>query len=80
MQLGIIGPAGPLIGVGPGAVEDVFPLAVGLQIERHDRGDAAGLVLDRDVPRPPTGALDGAVRLLKNVEEVERYERIILIF
>ena len=28
LQLGVIAPAGPLVGIGPGSVEDVFALAV----------------------------------------------------
>ena len=46
-ELWIVGAPCPLIGVGPGVVEDVFPLAVGLHVERHDRGHPALSVLDR---------------------------------
>ena len=54
----------------PGMVEDVFALAVGLQIERHDPGDTAALVLDGDVPGSPAGALDGAIGLFKYIQKI----------
>ncbi len=75
-QLRIVLAPRPLIGVGPGVVEDVFALAVGLQIERHHRRHPARLVLHRQVLRAPTSALHRAAGLLGDIQEVVGHEGI----
>ena len=71
LQLGIIAPAGPLIGIGPGPVEDVFALAMAFQIERHDRCDLSGLVFDGQVMRRPARPVRRTAARFQNVQEVE---------
>ena len=78
-QLRIVAPAGPLVGVRPAVVEDVFGLAVRLQIDRRDRGHRAGLVAHRQVLRRPAGARRSAAGLLGDVEEVVGHERVGLV-
>ncbi|MNJ31204.1 hypothetical protein D3C77_258310 [compost metagenome] len=69
-QLGIIAPARTLIGVGPGVVEDVFALAVPLQIERHDADHGAVFIVQGQMARRPALKRDGAAGRLASVEEV----------
>ena len=58
LQLGIITPAGALIGVGPAAVEHVFALRVGLQIAGYDAEDLVASFRDQ-MARRPAGAQGG---------------------
>src|SRR5258708_13379203 len=51
-------PAGPLIGIGPAAVEDVFSLRMRFQIARHDAGDGA-VEPGHQMARSPAGARAG---------------------
>jgi len=44
-QLGVVAAASTLVGVGPAVVEDVFALAVPLQIEGHGADHGAVLVM-----------------------------------
>ena len=57
-------------------VEDVFALAVALQIEGHAAEDAARVVVQGEVTRPPTLMRRGAARSLAGVEEVVADERV----
>ena len=56
LQLGIIVAAGALIGVGPGVVEDIFALAVRLEIGRRGGDEAAARVFDQHMRRRPARA------------------------
>ena len=70
-SFGIIAAARPLVGVGPGMVEDVFALAVALQIEGHDSRGRRRPSAQRQVARAPALTRDGAARGLAGVQEVE---------
>ena len=50
LQLGVIAAAGPREGIGPGMVEDIFPLRVALEVGRGGCDEAAG-VPDHDMGR-----------------------------
>ena len=64
LQLGIIVAAGPLVGVGPGMVEDVFALAVGLQVAGRAAATAPSpSSTARWRGAQPVRAADGARRL-----------------
>ena len=66
LQLGVISPAGPLIGLRPAPVKDVLAIGVALQVQRHRRqqsrrrrkapGDAAAIPFSRkpipSIPAP----------------------------
>src|SRR5579859_3735705 len=52
-------------------IEDIFTLAMRLQIERHHRSNAAALIPHRQVLWAPPRPLGGAARLLEAVEEIE---------
>ena len=64
LQLRVIAPAGTFEGVGPAVVEDIFALAVVLQIGGQGAEQAAGLILEQQVLAEPAGLGDGAARFL----------------
>src|SRR5690606_7932060 len=74
-QLGIVTPARALIGVGPAVVEDVFALAVALEIEGHDADHGAVFIMQGQVARRPAFRRDGAAGRLAGVEVVVGVER-----
>ena len=58
-------------------VEDIFALAVTLQIGRRGRRDRAVLALDDDRRRLPTSALADAARILQRAQKSMGQERIV---
>ena len=73
-QLGVVVEAVPLIGVGPGPVEDVLAVGVVLQVERAGGDERAGMLEDEEVWCPAGGA-DRALRLVQRAQVGERDER-----
>ena len=69
LQLGIIAPAGALEGLRPAMVEDVFALAVALQIERGGAQQGAVLGLGQQVLRLPAGAPADRLGILQRLQE-----------
>src|SRR5258708_22572010 len=61
-------------------IEDVVALTVGFRVQRCRGRQISGLVLHGQMPGRPTRACDGAPGLFKDVEEVERDERIVGLF
>ncbi|MET3156970.1 hypothetical protein ABIF34_003995 [Bradyrhizobium japonicum] len=76
LELGIVAPAGPLVGVSPAAVEDVFALRMRFQIAGHD-ADNAAVDLGDQMPGSPSGADRGRTRFLDGGEKRVRDERVI---
>ena len=68
-QFGIIAAARPLIGVGPAVVEDVFALAVALQIEGHDAQHGVVVASQRQVMRSPALGRGRTARRLTGMQE-----------
>ena len=62
LELGIIAPAGALIGIGPAIIEDIFAHRMGLQIGRHDGPHRAFIaVAQHEMARIPASTVaDGA--------------------
>ena len=76
LQLGIVLAAGALIGVGPGVVEDVFALAVRLEVGRRGGDEPAAGVLDDHMGRRPARAPADRARLLQRAQERVGDERV----
>ena len=76
LKLRIVAPARPLIGVRPAVVEDIFALAVALEIAGRGGDDAPAAVLDHDMRRRPAGAPADRARGLERVQEGVRDEGI----
>jgi hypothetical protein len=69
LQLGIIVSAGALEGVGPAVIEDIFALAVGLEIGRRRGEQRPVLAFDQDRRRSPAAALADAARFFQRGEK-----------
>jgi hypothetical protein len=77
LQLRVIPPAGALIGIGPAPVEHELAAAVGLQIARRGRQQAAGAILEQQVLGQPAGARAHRARALERLEKGVRDERVV---
>ena len=60
LQFGVIAPARALVSVAPGVVKDVFALAVGLGVKRHDRDHVLPRPRDKVMGLPAALPTDGA--------------------
>ncbi len=69
LQLGVIAPAGALEGIGPAVVEDIFALAVALEIGRQRGAQGALAILDHDGCGLPAAALADVARILQRGQE-----------
>ena len=76
LQLGIVLAAGALIGVGPGVVEDVFALAVRLEVGRRGGDEPAVGVLDDHMGRRPAGSPADRPEFLQRAQERVGDERV----
>ena len=76
LKLGIVAPAGALVGVGPGVVEHIFALAVALEIAGRGGDDPPARVLDHDMRRRPARSPADRARRLQRVQKGVRDERI----
>ena len=77
LQLRIIAPAGPLVGVGPAVVEDIFALAVALEIAGHGAEQVAVRVLHEEMVTEPAGLGRGRAGFLERRQIGMRDERIV---
>ena len=77
LELGIVAPAGALIGVGPAMVEDVFAHGMALQVAGHDRRRAAVGAVEHEVLAEPAGLARGRAGFLQRPEEIVRQERVV---
>ena len=68
-QLGIIAPAGPLVGVGPAPVEDVLALGMVLKIHRRDAEHRPGRILQHRMLGQPAGFRSDRAAFLQGVEK-----------
>ena len=69
LELGVVLPAGTVPGIGPAVIEDIFALAVALQIGgQSGSGDACGILDHQRKWRPPAAPTDAA-RFLEQCEE-----------
>jgi hypothetical protein len=69
LQLGIVAAAGARVSVRPAVVEDVLPLAVGLDVERCDGERRAARILDHQVLGQPAGLAPDRARLFQRIEK-----------
>src|SRR5687768_18461377 len=77
LQLGIILPAGPLKAVGPAMIEDIFALAVSLEIGWCG-SDRSPLLLDEDRHGSPARRIADAPRVFEQAEKGMGQERVAL--
>ena len=76
LQLGVIAPARALIGLGPTVVEDIFALAMGLQVGRRRRDEPAAGIFHEHMRGRPAGTPAHRTRLLQRKEKRMRDEGI----
>ena len=76
LELVIIVAPGALPRLRPAMIEDIFALAVGLQIGRGGGGETAVGIVDQDRGRHPAAVPADAVALLEQGEEGAGHERI----
>ena len=80
LQLWIIAAAGALECVGPAMVEDIFALAVRLQIAGHRAEQSALRILQPEMMALPAGAPHGAAGIFKRAQKSEGNERVVAVF
>src|SRR3546814_15127952 len=74
LQLRIIGTARALPRIGPAVVEDIFALAVRLQISGRRRDQCARSILDQQRRRLPAGARPDATRFFESRQKIVSHE------
>jgi len=75
-QLGIVRKSVAVIGVGPGPIENVFPVGVGFEVQGHRAGERFALP-QGEIVRRPSGGLAGAPRLVQGMEKLVAQERLL---
>ena len=59
LELRVIAPAGAAIGIGPAVIENIFAIAVVLEIAGHNANDAAPVIFKNEMAPAPAGFGDG---------------------
>ena len=77
LELRIVAPAGPLPGVGPGMVEDVFAVGMALEIKRRDGGRAPVRAVEDEMLRQPAMLAGNAARALEGGKEIVGNEGVV---
>ena len=77
LQLGVIASAGPLIGVRPGVVENIFALAVGFHIAWGNAGQTAVDLVEQQMMAKPPGVAHGGKRGLEGVKKSVVDQRVV---
>ena len=77
LQLRIIAAAGAQISVGPAMIEDIFALAVRLQIARHTADQRSRRILEEKMLRQPAGLARGGAAVLQRAQKSMRDEWVI---
>ncbi len=80
LELWIIAAAGALVGLGPAAVEHVFPARVAFDVAGRGGERRAVGGFDDEVLRLPAGSAADRAGLLQCRQEIMRYERVIDVF
>src|SRR5215475_8715887 len=76
LKLGIITPACPLIGLGPGMIEDIFTVGMRFEIAWHERGKCAAAVPQCDMGWKPAHFCRSRSAFLKREKKCVSQERI----
>ena len=74
LELRVITPAGAVIGIGPGMVEDIFAHGMGLEIAGRGAEELFRVVLDQHMHGRPAGLCTDAAGILERREEGVRDE------
>ena len=76
-QLGVIGHAHALVGIGPGPVKHEFTVGIVLQIERHGTHQPAVCILGKDMAGQPAKALTHTIMPFQRRQELVASEGMI---